>query len=321
MTRKLLGQIEDELLLLEDDLVKILETKSTFLKKPLNQMILLGGKQLRPAAVLASARFGNYSFKEAKSYAIIVELIHVATLIHDDIIDDASLRRGKPSLQAKLGKDVAVLAGDFVFCKLFDFLGTLNNMKLIRYISKLLNKIFEGEIKQKENLFNTEISFNEYIEIIQKKTALLFALSCELGAMSSDVPKNHIVKLYKYGFYMGTAFQIIDDLLDIIGDEKNLGKQTGEDLIKGVMTLPILYALNYSPEARELENIIKSQNMTPKRLQKAINIIKNSEALEFTRITAKTYAKDAEKSIRKLPDIPIKKILIKATEEILERTY
>lgn len=149
MARKVLGQIEDELLLLEDELVKILKTESTFLKKPLNQMILSGGKRLRPAAVLASARFGNYDFKKAKPYATIVELIHTATLIHDDIVDDAPVRRGKPSLQAKLGKDVAVIAGDFVFCRLFDVLGTLENLRLIKYISKVLNKICEGEIAKK----------------------------------------------------------------------------------------------------------------------------------------------------------------------------
>ncbi|AYO31095.1 polyprenyl synthetase family protein [Biomaibacter acetigenes] len=315
------GEMEEELLILNEDLKRVISTKINLINSPLKEMISSGGKRLRPALMLACARFGEYDFEKVKPLALAVELIHTATLVHDDIIDDSPLRRGIPSIQSRLGKDVAVFAGDFIFCRVFELLTSLNDFNILRRTSKVMYKICEGEIKQREDLFRTDITFRNYIYRIQRKTALLFGLSCELGALATNAPLKTVRALYGYGIKIGTAFQLIDDLLDVIGDEKNLGKPAGADIREGVVTLPTLYALTYSPKKDELKNILQNKNLTIEDTKKAIKIIKDSGGVEYTVELTKRYIYKAYKFIDILADIPMKKVLKDVADYIYSRNH
>lgn len=315
------GELEEELSLLDEELKKAVFTRIKLVKNPLIEMISSGGKRLRPALVLACARFGRYDAKKVMPLATAVELIHTATLVHDDIIDDSPLRRGVPSIQSRLGKDVAVFTGDFIFCRVFELLTSLNDFNILHRTSKVMYKICEGEIKQREDLFDTNITFRNYLRRIQRKTALLFGLSCELGAMVAEAPVKTVRALYNYGIKIGTAFQLTDDLLDITGNEKRLGKPAGVDVREGVITLPAIFALQTSPEKEELRYILQKKSHTSGEIEKALDIVRNSGGVEYTRNLAERYIKKAIDLIKTLPDIPMKKVLIDVSEYINYRYH
>ncbi len=317
--RQILGEIEEELLTLEDDLTYWVDTNIELIRQPLKDMILSGGKRLRPAMVLAASRFGNYDFENVRQLAVSVELIHMATLIHDDIIDDSPLRRGIPSIQARLGKDVAVFAGDFVFCKVFELFALSEHFSLLRIVAKTLHLICEGEIKQREDLFNTNLTFKDYLYRIRRKTAMLFALSAELGARASKAPERTVRALHRYGMNIGIAFQIVDDMLDFSSTDDQLGKPVGADIREGVITLPTIYALKYSNQKNSLKEIIAKGFTHESDVIKAVEIVKNSGGLDYAKRIAEKYVYRAQQSIAPLPDIPMKKVLADISTIVVNR--
>ncbi|WP_422447298.1 polyprenyl synthetase family protein [Thermoanaerobacterium sp. DL9XJH110] len=321
MNREILGELEEELSILDEDLKKAVYTRVSLIKKPLEDMINSGGKRLRPAMVLAAARFGDYDFEKVKPLAVAIELIHTATLVHDDIIDDSPLRRGVPSIQSRLGKDVAVFAGDFIFCRVFELLASFKDFDILQSTSKVVYRICEGEIKQREDLFNTGITVRNYLYRIQRKTALLFALSCKLGAMAAKAPEKVVSTLYQYGIRLGTAFQIIDDLLDVTGDKEKLGKPAGVDIREGVITLPAIFALNHSPRRGELKRILDKGSLDREEVNLALSIIKESGGVEFAERVAKRYIEKAKKAIEKLPEIGMKKLLFDVADFIYSKNH
>ncbi|MCR4429927.1 MAG: polyprenyl synthetase family protein [Tepidanaerobacteraceae bacterium] len=313
------GELENELKILDDELKRGIHTKIHLINKPLFEMVGAGGKRLRPVLVLASARFGRYDFEKTKPLAVAVELIHTATLVHDDIVDDSPLRRGIPSIQARLGKDVAVFAGDFIFCKVFELLTSMNNLDILRRISRVMYKICEGEMKQREDLYNTDVTFRNYVCRIQRKTALLFGLSCELGAASCGAHIKVVRALNQYGVKLGIAFQLIDDLLDVTCDEYDIGKPGGADIREGVITLPVIYALQKSLQKDELRYILQKQKQTVKDTETALEIVRDSGGVEYTRWLAGRYVEKAAGFLKNLPDIPMKKVLANIAEYIYNR--
>lgn len=318
--KQILKDIEEELLILEEDLLAWIDTDIDLIKQPLKDMIFSGGKRLRPAMVLAASRFGQYDFEKVRQLAVSVELIHTATLIHDDIIDDSPLRRGIPTIQSRLGKDVAVFAGDFVFSKVFELYAFSEHFELLRIVAKVLHKICEGELKQREDLFNTNLTFKDYIFRIRRKTAMLFALSAELGARASKAPEKTVKALYRYGMNIGIAFQIVDDLLDFTSNNTQLGKPVGADIREGVITLPTIYALRHSKQKEYLKDILLNKRTDEVEIENAIEIVKNSGGLNYARCIAEKYVEKAQKSIEQLPDIPIKKVLVNISTLVTNRT-
>ncbi|MDD4568653.1 MAG: polyprenyl synthetase family protein [Tepidanaerobacteraceae bacterium] len=309
MLKQILGEIEEELLSLEEDLKRAVNTRIKLIKKPVEHMINSGGKRLRPAMVLASARFGEYDFEKIKPLAVSVELIHTATLIHDDIIDDSPIRRGIPSIQSQLGKDVAVFTGDYIFCKVFDILTSSDYFNMLQSVSKVMYQICEGELQQREDQFNTDLTLKNYLYRIRKKTALLFALSSQMGARASKASDEVVKALYGYGINIGIAFQIIDDLLDVKSCEKRLGKPVGADIREGVITLPSIYALKYSDERVDLKGILQSRHANEDEINMALKIIRKSGGVEYAEYLAKRYIQKAQQSIVTLQETPIKKVL------------
>ncbi len=319
MFKQIVGEIEEELLILEDDLIRAVSTKRKLIEKPLMNMISSGGKRLRPAMLLAAARFGEYDFETVRPLALSVELIHTAAIIHDDIVDDSPIRRGVLSIQSQLGKDVAVYAGDYIFCKVFEILAASTCSNILEQVSKAMYQICEGELKQREDLFDTDLTFKDYLYRIQKKTAILFALSAQMGADVSKAPDKIIKALYSYGINIGMAFQIIDDLLDFTGDYKKLGKPTGSDIREGIITLPVIYALKHSDDKERLQEILKYKNTNEDEMRIAVEIIQKSGGLKYTEHMAERYVQKAKRSIVILPNIPMKKLLEDAPEAIVRK--
>lgn len=320
MYKQILGEIEEELLTIEEDLLAWVNTDIKLIKQPLKNMIVSGGKRLRPAMVLAASRFGKYDFENVRQLAVSVELIHTATLIHDDIIDDSPMRRGIPSIQSRLGKDVAVFAGDFVFCKVFELYAFSEHFNLLRIVAKVMHQICEGELKQREDLFNTNLTFKDYLYRIRRKTAMLFALSAEIGAMASKAPEKTVRALHKYGMNIGIAFQIVDDLLDFTSSDNKLGKPAGADIKEGVITLPTIYALKQSDHKEYLKEILANKNINDTEVRNAIEIIKNSGGLKYAQCIAEKYVQKAKESIAQLPDIPMKKVLTNISALVTNRS-
>lgn len=319
LIKQILGEIEEELLILENDLREAVDTKIKLIKKPLENMINSGGKRLRPAMVLAAARFGQYDFEYIRSLAVSVELIHTATLIHDDIIDDSPLRRGIPSMHSQLGKDVAVFAGDYIFCKVFEIFASSDHFNMLHSVSRVMYQICEGELKQREDLFNTDLNFKDYLYRIRRKTAILFALSSEMGARASNTPEKTVRALYNYGINIGIAFQIVDDLLDFMSDDKKLGKPAGADIREGVITLPAIYALQHSDHKEYLKGILRNKNANEDDISIALEIIKKSGGVKYAESMADKYVQKARRSISTLPEIPIKKVLIDISSFVTNR--
>jgi len=317
--KQILGEIEEELMTLEEDLISWVDTNIELIRQPLKEMILSGGKRLRPAMVLVASRFGDYNFDNVRQLAVSVELIHMATLIHDDIIDDSPLRRGIPSIQSRLGKDVAVFAGDFVFSKVFELYALSDHFNLLRIVAKTMHQICEGEIKQREDLFNTNLTFKDYLYRIRRKTAMLFALSAELGARASNAPENAVRALHRFGMNIGIAFQIVDDMLDFKSNKDQLGKPVGSDIREGVITLPTIYALKCSDQKNYLKEILSKGYLDESEVLKAVEIVKNSGGLSYAKQIAEKYINKAQQSIAQLPDIPIKKVLCNISTLVINR--
>ena len=270
-----------------------------------------GGKRLRPLLVMLFARALGYENDKHLSCAAIIEFIHTATLLHDDVVDDSQLRRGKDTANNVFGNAASVLTGDFLYSRAFQMMVGLDNMQIMQILADATNKISEGEVLQLLNARNTSLNEEDYTNVIYCKTAKLFEAACELAGVISLDKKQYLANsenVKSFGVYLGNAFQIADDVLDYVSDAESMGKNIGDDLEEGKMTLPTIYALaNVSKDKQELiKNAIENSEYD---IQEIITIIKNSGAIEYSYEKACEYANLAKKSISFLADSEYKKAL------------
>lgn len=292
------------------------------LEKALQEMAQNGGKYLRPTLLILAAKasgqdeIGQNIIQVASS----IEILHMATLIHDDVIDDSDKRRGAISIQARFGKDTAVYAGDFLFTKFFDLIlkSELNHQYMIQN-AKTMRHILDGELNQMAERFNLNQKYSDYLANIKGKTAALFRLAAQEGAYLANASSEVSAALSHYGENLGIAFQMIDDILDYTGSQK-LNKPTLEDLATGVYSLPLLIALD-SDLRPELEPILaKNQAMTLEDIDQIQAIVLNSAAIEKSRQIARQYSQAALDNLQVLPNTSAKKLLIQMTKKLLTRT-
>lgn len=302
------------------DISKAISTDQRILYDASYQLFKAGGKRIRPIFVLLAGHFGNYQYDKLKKVAVSLEIIHMATLVHDDVIDDANRRRGKLTVKAQWDNKVAMSTGDYLLAKFLIEITELENNQLHKILSKALVQIVEGEIDQIKDLNNWGLAFKQYLRRIKRKTALLIALSTQLGALVSDADENTVRRLYQYGYYTGMAFQIIDDILDFTGTTVQLGKPAGSDLRQGNITLPALYAYNNSDVSSELKRIM-SDKQTENRIEEIISLVKVSGGIEYSQEIAQRYIEKAQRALKNLPEIKEKEIMFKISEFIAERTY
>jgi octaprenyl-diphosphate synthase len=270
-----------------------------------------GGKRLRPLLIMLFARALGYEDDKHLSCAAIIEFIHTATLLHDDVVDDSQLRRGKDTANNVFGNAASILTGDFLYSRAFQMMVGLDNMQIMQILADATNKISEGEVLQLLNARNTDLSEEDYTNVIYCKTAKLFEAACELAGVISLDKESYLANsdnIKSFGVYLGNAFQIADDVLDYVSDTESMGKNIGDDLEEGKMTLPTIYALANVPKDKQdtIKNAIENGQYD---IQEIITIIKESGAIEYSYKKACEYANLAKESIRFLADSEYKKAL------------
>lgn len=290
------------------------------LKKASTHLLKAGGKRIRPIFVLLAGKFGNYDVDRLTKVATALELIHSASLVHDDVIDDAALRRGTPTVKAEWGNRMAMYTGDFIFARALVLMSELPNVQVHQLLSKSIVSMCEGEIEQIRDFYNVDQNLRVYLRRIKRKTALLLSVSTTLGAMVADAGEETIRALERFGYYAGMAFQIIDDILDLTATSKKLGKPVGNDLRQGNLTLPVLYALEHSPERHVLRANIHRE-MTEEQADEAIRIVKASGGLEYARQFADRYMEKCLHALDALPQIEATRQLTAIAHFINERDH
>jgi octaprenyl-diphosphate synthase len=285
-----------------------------------NHIINAGGKRIRPGLVLLFAHALGAQGAQASELAATVEFIHTATLLHDDVVDESSLRRGRPTANAAFGNAASVLVGDFLYSRAFQMMVSVNNMRVLEVLSEATNVIAEGEVLQLMNMHNPDLSVDDYLQVIRFKTAKLFEASGRLGAVLANAPLEIEEACADYGRSIGTAFQLVDDLLDYEGATAELGKNVGDDLREGKPTLPLLLAMQRT-DATSRDMIRKAiEQGEQERLPEIIAIVRETGALDGTRAAAREQSSQAQKSLDVLPESPFKKALLELAVSCVERT-
>ncbi|RDV27938.1 octaprenyl diphosphate synthase [Alteromonas aestuariivivens] len=281
-----------------------------------------GGKRLRPMLSVLAARAMGIRNSEHHTLAAIVEFIHTATLLHDDVVDESTLRRGQKTANAIFGNQASVLVGDFLYTRSFQMMVSLNRMRVMAILSEATNQIAEGEVLQLMNCNDPETSEQRYFDVIYGKTARLFEAATQLAAVLTDQPPAIEIAMQNYGKHLGTAFQLADDILDYAADSAEMGKNVGDDLAEGKPTLPLLYAMwhaNSEADRELIREAIEQANGMP-HLQRIQKIMNETGSLDYTRECALKEAALAEQSLEGVPDSPYKQALISLAHLAVERS-
>ncbi len=281
-----------------------------------------GGKRVRPALLLLSnyAGGGNASGENVVRLATVMEMLHTATLVHDDIIDNADTRRNRTSINARFGNQAAVLMGDWLYMSAFETSLKERSLEILDILTRLTRKMTEGELIQLTTLGQTDISETIYFDILQRKTAYLFSACCEIGAILANATKEEQKTLKDYGMNLGTAFQLADDLLDFTADEEVLGKASGADLLEGKLTLPLILLVEKEPQVKsELETIMRDGDYKKFSRERLLERLENFGLLAETRNKAYTFANRAIKNLELLPKTEYRSALEEIPNYMIER--
>lgn len=292
--------VANDLNKIEESIKTVNQVDFSWLALLLDQSLGVGGKRIRPALTLLSGRFYNYRLEYLVHMATAIELMHTATLVHDDAIDKSPTRRGKSTIFKDWGTEAAILLGDYLFAKAGVEVSDTLNVRAIRIFSQTLMTISRGELNQAKNSFNLKQTREDYIQRIYGKTASLFSLSTESGGILSEAPEPAVQILKQYGQELGLAFQIVDDILDFIGTEKELGKPAGSDLIQGTLTLPAMLLNERYPHDNPIKRLFLDRNKK-ENIQQAIEQVRNSDIVEECYRTAREYCDKACLHLKELP--------------------
>ncbi len=280
-----------------------------------------GGKRVRPAVLLMAARLAGYTGKRAVLYAAVVEFIHTATLVHDDIVDDSDLRRGRQAVHSKWGNDVTVLLGDYLYIKSMALALTEDSLDIVRILCDVTLRMIEGELFQLSKNGDIGLSERDHFEILQRKTADLFGGCAEIGGILGTAGAEGRKALRDYGFNLGVAFQLVDDLLDLTGREDVLGKPIASDLREGKLTLPFIHLLGHGgAEVRRLiADVVRDRDLTPERWQRIAGYLAEHGSLDYAYRKATEYGERAKASLGMLPANPAREGLTALADYILSR--
>ena len=298
-----------------------LKSDIPFINQLLEYILTAGGKRIRPLIVLLAARTFNHQKAQHIDLAAAIELIHTATLLHDDVVDNSTLRRGQETANAIWGNEASVLVGDFLYSRAFQLIVRLGHLPILNIFADATNIIAEGEVLQLLNCHNPDTTEEAYYEVIQRKTAKLFAVAAETGAALASDNKAHWAAMQQYGLNLGIAYQLIDDALDYNTSSKELGKKAGNDLNEGKPTLPLIHALRKAnkSETHLIRQAIKTGST--ENLSSIIEIIESTGAIEYTAHAAKQHALKASKLLTDFPESPYRDALHTLAEFVVERTY
>ncbi|MBK1986887.1 solanesyl diphosphate synthase [Sphaerospermopsis aphanizomenoides BCCUSP55] len=313
--------VEADLQILADNLTQLVGNRHPILYAAAEHLFGAGGKRIRPAIVLLISR-ATMLEKEItprhRRLAEITEMIHTASLVHDDVVDESNVRRGVPTVHSLFGNRIAVLAGDFLFAQSSWYLANLDNLDVVKLLSEVIMDLAAGEIQQGLNRFDTNLSTETYLKKSYYKTASLIANSSKAAGLLSDVSLESAENLYNYGKHLGLAFQIVDDILDFTGSTDTLGKPAGSDLKSGNLTAPVLFALEEQPY---LEVLIEREFAQEGDLEQALGMVADSQGIQKARDLAAHHAKAAAEHIAFLESSESRQALINMTDYVLSRLY
>lgn len=286
-----------------------------------NHIIQSGGKRLRPLLVLLASLACNYQGKEHITLAAMIEFFHTATLLHDDVIDESTLRRGRETANTIWGSKASILVGDFLYTLYMSLMIDVGNLGIMRLLTDIGHQMACGEIKQLSNRHNHNLALADYFDVIRSKTSLLFAAAPAVGALISNADQATQQAMYNYGLHLGNAFQLIDDALDYCADVTLLGKNIGDDLADGKATLPLLYALQHGTSAQQ--RIIKEslEKGTLEHLPEILSAIASTHAIDYTRGVATTEVDHAITALQIIPDSVYKEALIELAHYAVARNH
>ncbi len=319
--KSLFAPVEADLQILTENLKNLVGARHPILYAAAEHLFGAGGKRLRPAIVLLIARAtmpGEDITPRHRRLAEITEMIHTASLVHDDVVDTADTRRGVPTVHSLFDNRVAVLAGDFLFAQSSWYLANLDNLEVVKLLSQVIMDLAEGEIQQGLNAFETDFSIEAYLDKSYYKTASLLANSAKAAGKLSEVGATTCERLYLYGRNLGLAFQIVDDILDFTASAEVLGKPAGSDLASGNLTAPTLYALQEYPELGEL---IATEFVDAADLERALGLVRQSEGIAKSRALAQHHAQLAVEQLTDLPDSVSLQALVDMGDYVLKRLY
>ncbi len=320
-TTSLFAPVEADLRLLTDNLKQLVGARHPILYAAAEHLFGAGGKRIRPAIVLLLSRATVMEAEiPARHFRLaeITEMIHTASLVHDDVVDESSLRRGVPTVHSSFTNRVAVLAGDFLFAQSSWHLANLDNLAVVKLLSRVIMDLAEGEIQQGLNRFDTTLSIDAYLMKSYYKTASLIANSCKSVGVLSQVSETLTEALYQYGRSLGLAFQIVDDILDFTGSEDVLGKPAGSDLLSGNLTAPVLYAMEETPY---LTTLIEREFAQNGDFDEAMALVKASRGIERSRELAAQHVEQAVDNLAGLPASEPKRALEALSGYVLSRLY
>ena len=310
--------IKKDLLVVEDRLKSIGVMDAPWLGDLLAYALKGGGKRLRPALAILSASFYDYDLERLMPMTLAVELMHLATLVHDDTIDNSFVRWGRPTVNKVWGMEKAVLLGDYLFAKAGDLTANTENLRVIKLLPQTLMIITNGELAQAASSFQLKQSREQYIFRISSKTAALFVMATESGAVLSKAPEKSIKVLHDYGFYLGHAFQIIDDILDFTGTAEEMGKPVGSDLIQGTVTLPSLMLMERYPQDNPVKRLFEGGDQT-ENLRQTIEMVRNSTIIQECFDVASDYCHKACQNLKNLPEKEARGMLMNLADFIVTR--
>jgi len=317
--QSLLAPIRDDLAQVEGEIRRMLETHARPLERLLQHVSRFAGKRLRPALAMAAARLFGPVRPEHVTAAAIVELIHTATLVHDDILDESTMRRRVETINALVGSETAVLLGDYIFATCFKEAASLEDRFVSRYLSEVVAIVCRGEILQVHHRNDFDLDEETYFTIIEEKTAALYAAALRCGARLAGAGDEAEQALYTFGLKLGCAFQIVDDILDLTGEEEAVGKSLGTDLEKAKMTLPLLRLRDAAQEEdrEHLRAVVRSGDGRARREVRPL--LEKYGAIDAARATARKLVAEAEELLERLPAAPERDILARSAAYVLER--
>jgi octaprenyl-diphosphate synthase len=317
------ASVNDEIDVFQKRYKEVLHARNTLVDKVTRYVLKQQGKQIRPAMVLLAAKLCGGVNESTYRAAIMVELLHSATLIHDDVVDGAEMRRGLPSINALWKNKISVLIGDFLLSKGLLYSLEHKDYGFLHQVSDAVRRMSEGEILQIQKTRSLDITEEDYLSVISDKTASLISSACAMGALSAVSDENRIKALKNYGEYLGLAFQIRDDLLDYTGDSKKTGKQMGIDIKDKKITLPLIYALRHSPEAeqKKIRSILKSSRKRAYKSGDVVDFVKSKGGLDYASEVAEGFASKAVAEIMPFPDGSAKTSLLHLVDFVMKRQY
>ncbi|MDD2903020.1 MAG: polyprenyl synthetase family protein [Syntrophales bacterium] len=321
VAKGILKELEGEVASINQALVDNLQSHVPLISEVGRHILLSGGKRIRPLLFLLSARMCGCQAPELPAFSTIFEYLHAATLLHDDVVDAADVRRGRSTANTIWGNQAVILVGDFLLSKALSLAVTTNQLRVLKVLAQTTTLMAEGEILQLLHAGNLQLTEEGYFEVTNRKTAILMSAACQIGAILGDSPPPLEEALAQFGLNLGITFQVVDDILDFTGNEQEMGKPIGNDLKEGRITLPVIHALAQA-EPRDRERLVEmTRNLMPEMVPELRQLLDKYGSLDHARSQARAFTSKAQANLEAFPPAPEKEYFRAFTAELLDRTH